>query len=252
VLEPWLAWGDHTLGLVALERGDPAAALEHFDRAERRNDAAGFLDPVSRQLPNGIEALIGLGRVEDAAARIAEYEGRCWIERHVPVLALVARCSGLVASLRDEHERAEAELARSLELQLLAPSPYERARTLMTVATVRRRRRRRGDARRALEEAVVLFERSGAVIWAERARADIAALGLRRGPVGELTPMENRIARTVADGATNREAAASLFLSQRTIEFHLRNVYRKLQLQSRTELAAALAGAADTNTPTAV
>jgi DNA-binding CsgD family transcriptional regulator len=107
----------------------------------------------------------------------------------------------------------------------------------MTVATVRRRRRRRGDARRALEEAVVLFERSGAVIWAERARADIAALGLRRGPVGELTPMENRIARTVADGATNREAAASLFLSQRTIEFHLRNVYRKLGISSRTEAA---------------
>ena len=143
VLEPWLAWGDHTLGLVALDRGDPTTALEHFDRSERRNDAAGFLDPVSRQLPNGIEALIGLGRVEDAAARIAEYEARCWIERHVRVLALVARCSGLVASLRDEHERAESEFERSLELQVLAPSPYERARTLMTLATARRRRRRR-------------------------------------------------------------------------------------------------------------
>ena len=157
VLEPWLAWGDHTLGLVALDRGDPTTALEHFDRSERRNDAAGFLDPVSRQLPNGIEALIGLGRLEDAAARIAEYEARCWIERHVRVLALVARCSGLVASLRDEHERAESDFERSLELQLLAPSPYERARTLMTLATARRRRRRRGDARHALEEAAVLL-----------------------------------------------------------------------------------------------
>ena len=246
VLEPWLAWGDHTLGLVALDRGEPAAALEHFERAERRNDAAGFMDSISRQPPNGIEALIGLGRLDDAAARIAEYEGRCWVQRHARVLALVARFSGLVAALRDEHEQAEAELERSLELELLAPSPYERARTLMTLATVRRRRRRRGDARLALEEAAVLFARAGAVRWADRARADIAALGLRRGPVDELTPMEDRVARAVAAGATNREAAGSLFVSERTIEFHLRNTYRKLDVHSRNELAAALSRAMPT------
>ena len=248
VLDPWLAWGDHTLGLVALDRGDPATALEHFDRAERRNDAAGFLDPVSRQPPNGIEALLGLGRLEDAAARIAEYEGRCSIERHVRVLALVARCSGLSSSLRGEHEHAEAEFARSLELQEHAPSPFERARTLMALATARRRRRRRGAARLALEEAAVLFERCGAVRWANRAGADIAALGLRRGPADDLTPMEDRVARAAAGGMTNREAAALLFVSERTIEYHLRNVYRKLDLRSRSELAAVLSRA----TPTAV
>ena len=248
VLDPWLAWGDHTLGLVALDRGDAAAALDNFERAERRNDAAGFIDPVCRQPPNGIEALIALGRLDDAAARIAGYEDRCWIERHARVLALVARWSGLVASLRGEHEDAEVAFARSLELLDRAPSPYERARTLMALATARRRRRRRGDARLALEEAVGLFEHSGAVNWAERARADIAALGLRRGPVGELTPMEDRVARAAAGGMTNRETAASLFLSERTIEFHLRNVYRKLDLHSRGELADVLSRA----TPTAV
>ena len=104
VLDPWLAWGDYTLGLVALDRGDAAAALDNFERAERRNDAAGFIDPVCRQPPNGIEALIALGRLDDAAARIAGYENRCWIERHARVLALVARWSGSlprsVASMR--------------------------------------------------------------------------------------------------------------------------------------------------------
>ena len=252
MLEGWLAWGDHTLGLVALDRGEPAAALEHFERAERRNDAAGFMDPAFRQLPNGIEALIALGRLDEASARIAEYERRCAPERHARVLALVARYSGLIASLRGEHEDAETEFARSLELQDRAPSPYYRARTLMALAAARRRHRRRGDARRALEEAVELFEQAGTDVWADRARADIAALGLRRGPAGELTPMEDRIARAVAAGATNREAAAALFLSQRTIEFHLRNVYRKLQLRSRSELAAALGSAAHTSTTTAV
>jgi DNA-binding CsgD family transcriptional regulator len=257
VLEPWLAWGDHTLGLVALDRGDPAAALEHFERVEQRNDATGRVDPAFRRSPAGIEALLGLGRLDAAAVRIAEYERRCTPERHARVLALLARYRGLLASLRGEHEDAESEFARSLDLQEHAPSPYERARTLMALATARRRHRRRGEARRALEEAVELFERAGAVVWADRARADVAALGLRRGPADELTPMEERIARAVADGATNREAAASLFLSQRTIEFHLSNVYRKLDLRSRTELAAVLtrpqaAPAADTSTTTAV
>jgi len=247
-LEPWLAWGDHTLGLVELDRNEPTAALDHFERAERRHDAVGFRDPACRPLPNGIEALIALGRLDEAAAQSDACEQRCLAERHARVLALLARYRGLIASLHGEHDAAEVEFARSLELQERAPSPYDRARTLMSLGTARRRRRRRGDARRALQEAVVLFERSGAVVWADQARADIATLGLRRGPVDELTPMEDRVARAVAGGATNREAAASLFLSERTIEFHLRNVYRKLDLRSRSELAAVLSRA----TPTAV
>ena len=251
VLEPWLAWGDHVLGLVALARGDPATALEHFESSEQRYDAAGWMDPAFRHAPVEIEALIALGRLDSAAARIAEYEQRYSPEQHARRLPFIARYRGLLASLRGEHEAAEAEFARSLELQERAPSAYYRARTLMELATARRRHRRRGDARRALEEAVGLFERAGAVIWAGRARADITALGLRRGPADQLTAMEDRVARAVAAGATNRETAASLFLSERTIEFHLRNVYRKLDVHSRTELAAVLAPA-DTVTPTAV
>ena len=240
VLEPWLAWGDHVLGLAALERGEPATALEHFESSGRRYDAAGWMDSAFRHAPVEIEALIALGRLDSAAARIAEYEEHYSPERHARRLPFIARYGGLIASLRGEHERAEAEFARSLELQERAPSPYYRARTLMALATARRRHRRRGDARRALEEAVVLFEAAGAVRWAGRARADVAALGLRRGPADELTPMEDRVARAVVGGATNREAAAALFLSERTIEFHLGSVYRKLNLRSRKELASAL------------
>ena len=252
VLEPWLAWGDHALGLAALDRGDPTAALEHSERSDRRYDAAGWVDPAFRHSPTGIEALIALGRLAEADARIADYERRCSPERHARGLAHTAGCRGLIASLRGDHEGAEAEFARSLDLQEHAPSPYERARTLMALGTARRRHRRRGDARRALEEAVELFERSGAVVWADRARADIAALGLKRGAADELTPMEHRVARVVAAGSTNREAAASLFLSDRTIEYHLRNVYRKLGLRSRSELAAVTTATGNTTTPTAV
>jgi DNA-binding CsgD family transcriptional regulator len=251
VLGPWLAWGDHALGLIALERGEPAAALEHFDRSDRRYDTAGWIDPAFRHSPTGSEALIALGRLDEAEARIGEYEQRCSPERHARGLAHTARCRGLIASLRGDHEEAEAAFARSLELQEGAPSPYERARTLVALATARRRHRRRGAARRALEEAVGLFERSGAVVWADRARADVAALGLKRGPADELTPMEDRVARAVAEGATNRQAAAALFLSERTIEYHLRNVYRKLGLHSRSELAAVLAARTADTLPSA-
>ena len=75
VLEPWLAWGDHVLGLAALERGEAEAALEHFERSGRRYEAAGWVDPAFRHAPTDIEALIALGRLDEADARIAEYEG---------------------------------------------------------------------------------------------------------------------------------------------------------------------------------
>ena len=240
--------GDHALGLAALERGDSAAALECFERSGRRYDDAGWTDPIFRHPPMELEALIALGRLDTAAARIAEYEQRCPPETHVRLLALIGRYRGLIASLRGEHEQAEAEFARSLELQERAPSPYERARTLMAFATARRRRpkaRRRAAGARGGGRALRTVRRRR--LGRPGARRHRRA-GLRRSPTDELTPMEYRVAHAVADGATNREAAASLFLSERTIEFHLRNVYRKLELHSRAELAAVLSRA----TPTAV
>ena len=130
----WLAWGDHTLGTGRVDRGEPSAALEHFERGGATPTPPDGRDPAMRNLPNGIEALIALGRLEEAFAQIADYEQRCAPERHARVLALVARYSGLIAWLRGEHEKAEAEFARSLELQERAPSPYYRARTLMASA----------------------------------------------------------------------------------------------------------------------
>ena len=248
VLDPWLAWGDYSLGLVALDRGEPAAALEHFEDSERRNDAAGFIDPVCRQPPNGIEALIGLGRLEDAAAADRRVR-RPMLDRAPRARSGAGRPLQRARRLAPRRARGRGSGVRTVARATGTGAEPVRARTHADgprdgAPSAPKARRRAA----ALEEAVVLFERSGAVIWADRARADIAALGLRRGPVGELTPMEDRVARAVAGGATNRETAASLFLSERTIEFHLRNVYRKLDLHSRAELAAVLSRA----TPTAV
>jgi DNA-binding NarL/FixJ family response regulator len=99
------------------------------------------------------------------------------------------------------------------------------------------------DARTHLRAALETFEDLGAEPWAERARAELRASGetARRrdaSAVPELTPQELQVATLVRQGMSNRDAAAQLFLSPRTIDFHLRNVFAKLGVASRTELAA--------------
>jgi DNA-binding NarL/FixJ family response regulator len=122
-----------------------------------------------------------------------------------------------------EHERVEA--------------PFERARTLLARGSVLRRVNRKRAAREALGEALGELERLGAAVWTERARRELARIGGRSPATGELTPSERRVAELVAEGRTNREVAAALFLTERTVETHLTHVYAKLGVRSRTELA---------------
>ena len=122
------------------------------------------------------------------------------------------------------------------------PTPFERARTELAWGERLRRSGRRTEARERLNRALRIFDRLGAAPWAERARGELRASGQsvltpEQRAEDALTPQELQVAAIVAGGATNREAAAALFLSVKTIEFHLRHVYRKLGIRSRTELA---------------
>jgi len=103
---------------------------------------------------------------------------------------------------------------------------------------IERRLRKRLQARGSLEEALAVFVGMGAKIWAERARGEIARLGLRRGAGDELTESERRVAELAAGGMTNREVAAALYMSRRTVEANLERIYRKLGISSRAELGA--------------
>ena len=110
---------------------------------------------------------------------------------------------------------------------------------------VYRRNRQKRAAKQALDRALDLFERLGVPLWAAKARAELARVGIRpSAPLG-LTATEERVARLVADGKSNREVAAELFLSRRTVEDNLSRVYRKLGVQSRTQLARSFASADD-------
>jgi DNA-binding NarL/FixJ family response regulator len=134
-----------------------------------------------------------------------------------------------------------AHFERALELHARTRHPFDAARTELCYGERLRRARRRAEARPHLREAYLLFERLGAEPWAARAAAELDATGTTveastAPALAELTPHELRVASIVASGATNQEIASRLFVTQKTVEYHLRSIYRKLGLRSRAEL----------------
>jgi DNA-binding NarL/FixJ family response regulator len=110
---------------------------------------------------------------------------------------------------------------------------------------VQRRTRRKAAAKQSLERALEIFEELPAPLWAQRARDELGRIGLRRAAPGELTASERRVAELAAAGLTNREVAARLFMSPKTVEANVARAYRKLGIRSRAELGARLADTQD-------
>jgi DNA-binding NarL/FixJ family response regulator len=231
------------LGLVAFAEDEPLTAIELLQPAwklmlERRlGDLSIF--PVAQVLA---EAYTVVGRFAEAAAVVAAL-------RTSPISTLpwcrtmASRCSALVASADGDHDAARAAIEAALEAQLDLPEPFELARTRLLQGRVERNARNWGAARVAFVSALEQFDTLGAARWAEKAAAEIARLpGRRPGRSDELTTREREIALLVADGLANKEVAAKLFVTTRTVEANLSKVYAKLGLRSRTELAARFGG----------
>ncbi|KUM83896.1 hypothetical protein AQI94_33655 [Streptomyces pseudovenezuelae] len=152
--------------------------------------------------------------------------------------AQLARCRALLAPADRSEELYRTALAHHEQ----APGPYEHARTHLAFGMWLRRRRRPTEARAQLRAALMGFEHCGALLWTRRAGAELRAAGEvtgtgEAGLLSALTPQQVRIARDVARGATNKEIAAELSISIRTVEYHLRNVFAQLGVRSRTGLA---------------
>ena len=146
------------------------------------------------------------------------------------------RCRGLVAAARGDTDEAAAQLAGAVAEHEAIGDMFGRARALLGLGVVRRGMRQRRAARETIEAAFDGFEDCGAAGWAEKARSELGTIGGRTRIEG-LTPAEGRIAALVAEGRTNREVAAALFLTEHTVATALTRVYRKLGVRSRTELA---------------
>ena len=153
--------------------------------------------------------------------------------------ALAGRCHALLKAATGELPTAVELLEAALADHRRLPMPFEEAQTRLLLGTVLRRCGHRRDARRELVAARVAFVTLGTPIQAARAGLELASLGGRTA-AGDLTGVEGRIAALVGAGQTNREVAATLFMSVRTVESHLGRIYRKLGLRSRTELAGHL------------
>ena len=194
------------------------------------------LPPQLQYVPELVEAYVMVGRSGDAESLIEPFA------RHVEAAAsslgdaLLARCRGLIADAEMFEDHFTEALARHEGIL----GGFEEARTLLCFGERLRRARRRRDARDQLRPALELFERFGAAPWAERTRGELRATGERlraRGPEHEdLTGQELRIALQAAEGKTNRQIGAAMFLSPKTVEFHLGRAYRKLGIGSRAEL----------------
>lgn len=116
------------------------------------------------------------------------------------------------------------------------PMPFERARTLLWFGQLQRRQRQKESSSKLFHEALQAFDAMGAPLWADRARAELARAKVTPGRTLALTPSERRVAELAASGMTNRDVAAALFISPKTVEANLARIYRKLGIKSRAEL----------------
>jgi len=228
------------LGLAALWSGDASGAAGWLRKADEQAAALEWGEPSVRWWSaDYIELLLESGRIGDAVRVLDVWEtdaarvGREW------VLAHATRCRGLVAAAKGNVDQAASLLEQAVRQHGEVGDPFGRARALLALGIVSRRARLKRAARDAIHEALGGFEQLGAATWVEKARDELGSIGGRTRELG-LTAAERRVATLVAEGQTNREVAAALFLGERTVASHLTHIYAKLGVRSRTELARRL------------
>ncbi len=241
-----LATLDRALGLRALADGRPEAALADLVRAaDQAFLGRGLRDGVLTARVDVIEALVHLGDEAAARRRVDEVAPLLEALGQPLALALRWRAEALVAP----EDEVDAAFARSVAYHRDGADPFEEARTMLLRGERRRRARDRRGARANLEAAARLFADLSATVWLDRAHRELRACGggaaapaaPTDGALDLLTAREDAVVRSVARGCTTREAADELYLSPRTVEYHLGNAYRKLGVRGRGALASLVA-----------
>jgi DNA-binding CsgD family transcriptional regulator len=231
------AAADAVLGLLELGAGRMGEAIARLGAAARDVERLGLYDRETSPHPDLVEALLRAGRRDDALDALDRYEERAAAGTPVWGGALVARGRGILA---EDDDVAAGHFEDALELHARVEDRFQHARTLLAFGERLRRAGLRREARERLRAAHGLFEELCATPWRLRTEQELRASGAKLRKAVEsgddLTPQELQIALQVAEGKANKEVAAAMFLSTKTVEFHLSRIYRKLGLTSRAEL----------------
>ena len=226
------------LGLVAFAEDELEPAVDALTPAWRLMLARDLgnlsIFPIAHVLG---EALIGLDRTEEAKAIVVEL-ANCPVGDLPWCRAMAARCRALLASAEGRHEIARQEMQAAIDAHRSLPEPFELGRTRFVEGRIERRAHGWARARTAFTEAMEIFDQLGATRWAEKSAAELARIPGRKASEDTLTATERAVAELVAQGLSNKEVAAKLFVTVRAVESNLTKVYAKLGLRSRTELAS--------------
>ncbi|WP_293003519.1 LuxR C-terminal-related transcriptional regulator [Mycobacterium sp.] len=231
-------WPATLRGFVENSRGDHQAALRFLEpllaMSRALPDATEII--AASHLPETVEALVGVGRLDEAESYIDSLEAngrrldRAWM------LATALRCRAMLLAAQGDVSTATEMAEQAMAEHSRLPMPFERARTQLLLGQLKRRQRRREAGTVTLREALHTFEDLGTELWADRARAELARGTSGRQRTVGLTPSETRVAELAVTGMTNRDIAAALFISPKTVEVNLSRIYRKLKIRSRVEL----------------
>ena len=192
--------------------------------------------------PHFVEAAVACGQQAKAVNVLRQFEGWAASTGCPARLALSHRSRALLAGSEPE---ADAHFLEAIRLHRAGGTPMELAKTELFYGHRLRRGRRPKVAREHLRDALKIFQQYDSEHFVNRVRAELRASGdtitpTKTAPAAALTPQQSQIARLVAEGATNREIAAQLFISHRTVEHHLRNIFARLEVRSRVELTRLL------------
>ncbi|MGH8929081.1 MAG: LuxR C-terminal-related transcriptional regulator [Egibacteraceae bacterium] len=228
------------LGLLALGFGEVNEAIGHLKKAGRLVADQGLRDPsIVTWAPDLVEAYARAGRTSEALRLLDTFAAEAERTERAWALAATARCRGLLA----QPGEFEHHFAAAFRWHASPASPFEWARTSLCLGTRLRQDSRPIEARPHLVNALETFEHLGAVPWAQRARAELRLMGdhadIPPWTQRRLTPKEAEVAWHACQGQTNREIAHQLGVTPRTVAFHLGNIYRKLDVRSRSELSGA-------------
>jgi DNA-binding CsgD family transcriptional regulator len=244
--KPYVGYAQTSLGLLELTTGNYQAAIDAFSVLAELAEQTGIADtPVLWWSGDLIEAYVRCEMLDEAHEVLIRLEESVKTSEVPTAAAVAARSRALL-----DPEQFDSHIAEALQWHSHGRMPFERARTELLLGSTLRRRRMRADSRDWLRSALAAFERLGAVDWAAQARNELQATGVRLAQSGtslvgtglsQLTPQELQVTLAVARGLSNREVATQLFLSVKTVEFHLAHVYAKLGVSRRTQLAVLVA-----------